>query len=193
MYLFLRTNEGLGKDKETWIVPQALNRVMVEPVPIDYSSNRNECLGSPPKQVCHIVRNFKPNSWALTKDIQLYLDKVARAIVRMIERRLRKLRLKRKQKASVNLYIEFRGHIDKETDIKTKALDDRRLKAVHEDLDWRILSKLKAQGLKDRFDFSYFMNFSYLPEGSAHPISSTILGENRRVEVCILRLRVTKV
>ena len=93
----------------------------------------------------------------------------------------------------MNLYMEFRGHMDKNTDVNPKDLDDRRLKAVHEDLDGRIPSKSKAQGLKDRFNFSYFINFSYLPEGSVHPISSTISSKNRRVEICILGLRVTKV
>jgi hypothetical protein len=193
MYLYLRTEDGLGKEKEVWIAPQALNRVVVEPVPIDYFGNRNEGLGKPPKQICYTVDNFKPNSWVLTKDIQLHLDKIATAIVHTIKRKLRQLRLKRKQKASVNLYIEFRGHIDKNTDIHPKGLDDRRLKAVHEDLDWRIPSKSKAQGLKDRFNFSYFMNSTYLPEGSARPIRSTISGKNRRVEICILGLRVTNV
>ena len=128
---------------------------MVEPVAIDYLGHRHEGLGNPPKQICYIVENFKPNSWALTKDIQLHLDKIATAIVHTIKRKFRKLRLKRKQKASVNLYIEFRGHMDKNTDENPKDLDDRRLKAVHEDLDGRIPSKSKAQGLKDRFNFSY--------------------------------------
>ena len=191
--MYLRTKEGLGQDKETWSAPQPLNRVRVEPVPIGYLGNFNEHLGNP-KQTCYIVAHFKPNSWERTKDIQLlYLAKIAKAIVRTIEHKLRKLGLKRKQEASVHLVIEFRGHMDKKTDTGPKDLDDRRLKAVHKDLDWRIPSELKMQGLKDRFKFSYFMDSSYSPEGSAHPVSSTIPGRNRRVEVCILNLRVTKV
>jgi hypothetical protein len=191
--MYLRTKEGLGEDQESWIAPQALNRVMAEPVPIGYLGNFNEYFGRPPKQVCYTVENFKPNSWLRTKDIQLYLDKIAKNIVRSIERKLRKLRLKRGQEAVANLYMEFRGHMDKKTDTGPKNLDERRLKEVHEDLDSRIKADLKTQNIHDRFNFSYFMNFSYSHEKSAHPVSSTIPGKNRRVEVCILGLRVTKV
>jgi hypothetical protein len=135
------------------------------------------------------VENFKPNSWLLTKEIQLlYIDKIAKSIVRTIERKLRKLRLKRGQEASARLFIEFRGHMDKKTDTKPKNLDERRLRAVHEDLGWRISSELKMQNLH----VSPIINSSYSPEGSAHPVSSTIPRKNRRVEVCILGLTVKK-
>ncbi len=203
--MYVRTKGGLGQDNETWSALQPLNRVMVPPVPISYLGNFHEHLGNSPKQTCYTVDNFKPNSWQLTKDIQLsYLDKIAKAIVRTIELKFRKLRLKRKQEASVHLFIEFRGHMDKKTDNRMKpdsetsgrpghhGLDYLRLQAVHQDLSWRIESELKTQNLHDRFNFYYFMNYSYSTEGSAHSVSSTNPGENRRVEVCILGLRVKK-
>ena len=77
---------------------------MVEPVAIEYLGHRHEGLGKPPKQICYIVENFKPNSWALTKDIQLYLDKIATAIVHTIKRRLRKLHLKKAEGECESLY-----------------------------------------------------------------------------------------
>ena len=98
--MYVRTNEGLGGNHETWSAPEVLNRLMVRPVPIGYLGNFHEYLGNPPKQDCCTVctvENFKPNSWALTKDIQLlYLDKFAKSIVRTIRHKLRKLHPKKK-------------------------------------------------------------------------------------------------
>ncbi len=188
--MYLRTEERFAQNHESWSAPQALNRVMVRPGPIGSLGNFHEHLGDPPKQDCCTVctvENFEPNSWALTKDIQLlYLDKFAKTIGRTINRKLRKLRLKRREKAIVKLYVEFRGHMDKKTDTGPKDLDERRLKAVHEDLAWRIEADLKTQKLHDRLKFSYSMQSSYSPEGSGHPVSSKNPGKNRRVEVCIL-------
>ena len=188
--MYLRTKEGLGPDQETWSAPQPLNRVMVRPVPIGYLGNFHGYLGSP-KQTCYIVANFGPNSWGLPVDLQKDIQKIANDIVGKIEHKLRKLRLKRGQAGSVHLYLDFRAHMDKDTDTNLVRFYEKRGVRVRDDLHSRIQEKLKD--LHDRFNFSYFMDHNYEPQGSTHPVSSTLPSDNRRVEVCILNLRVTKV
>ena len=199
MYLYLRTKEGLGQDKETWIAPQAPNRVMVEPVPIGYLGNFYEHLGSPAEQTCYTVANFGPNSWGLPVDLQKKIQKIADDIVGKVKRKLHRLRIKRRKKAIVRLLLDIRAHLDVKTDTarsmwfegrKGGPLYWRRGTVVWEDLKARLDEGLKK--LKDRYMFSSFIDYNSEPQGTAHPVSSTNPDENRRVEVCIRSLVVKK-
>ena len=189
--MYIWTKQGLAQEQESWSAPQSLPRV-VRSIPFGYLGVLSEQMGNA-KQTCYIVDKFKPNSWLLTKEIQLgHLEKIAKFVAKKIAIKLRKLRLKKREKGSVHLFIEFRGYMDKKTDTGLKNLDERRLKAVHEDLDNRIKNHLEMADVHHRFNFDYFMNSSYAPEGSDHPVDPDKPEKNRRVEVCILEFRVRK-
>lgn len=196
--MYIRTTEGLGQDQETWSASQPLNRDMVRPSPIGYLGNFYEYLGSP-KQTCYTVANFGPNSWGLPVDLQKDIQKIANDLVGGVKRKLRRLRLKKGKEATVRLVLDIRAHFDVKTDTarsmwlegrKGGPLYWRRGTVVWEDLKARLDEGLKK--LKGRYTFSSFITYNFEPQGSAHPVSSEDPGKNRRVDVCILSLRVKK-
>ena len=199
MYLYLRTKEGLGQDKEAWSAPQALHRVMVEPVSIGYLGNFHEHLANPAEQTCYTVANFAPNSWGLLVDMLKNIQEIADDIVGKVKHKLKRLGIKKRgKKADVYLNIDFQAHLDKKTDTAKlmwswgknhrPPLYQHRGVVLRDDLVSRIQKGL--ENLRDRFNFSYEINYDYSPQGAAHPVSSTNPGENRRVEVCVRNLAV---
>lgn len=187
--MYLRTGEGFAQNQESWFAPQALNRVMVRSGPIGSLGNFHQYLGDPSKQTCYAVENFKLCSWKLTRIIQSYLDKIAKTIVRTIERKLRKLRLKRGQWATVGLHIMYRGYTDGLTETGSKLLDSHRAVTVRKDLEKRIKEKLETQNLHELFNFIDIIFHGESAEGSSYHSNP---GKNRRVEVCIGRFNVNK-
>ena len=202
MYLYLRTKEGLGEDQQSWVTPQALNRVMVKPVSMGYLGNFHEHLESPAEQTCpyhYSVANFSPNSWSLPVAIQKNIQKIADDIVGKVKHKLQRLRIKKRgKKADVYLNLDIRAHLDKKTDTAKPMwswgkdhrppMYQRRGAEVFSDLYERIQRGLK--NLRDQFNFSSSIDYKYSPQGAARPVSSTNPGENRRVEVCVRNLAV---
>lgn len=201
--MYLRTGEEFAQ-KETWSAPQALNRVMVEPVSIGYLGNFHEHLASPAEQTCgyhYSVANFRANSFGLPLDMLKNIQKVANDIVGKVKHKLKLLGIKKEgKKADVYLNIDFQAHLDKKTDTAKlmwswgknhrPPLYQRRGIVVRDDLVSRIEQGL--ENLRDRFNFSYEINYTYSPQGGGHPVSSKNPGENRRVEVCVRNLAVKK-
>jgi hypothetical protein len=145
------------------------------------------------------VANFGPNSWGLSVDLQRDIQTIANNLVGKVKRKLRRLRLKMGKGATVRLVLDIRAHFDVKTDTarsmwfegrKGGPLYWRRGTVVWEDLKARLNEGLKK--LKDRYTFSSFIDYNSEPQGSAHPVSSEDHGKNRRVDVCILSLRVKK-
>jgi hypothetical protein len=194
--MYLRTKEGLGQYKETWVTPQALNRVMVEPVSIGYLGNFDEHLGQTESKPCwdcyktapcwtrYIVRNFKPASAELTDVIKKDIEDKARAIVRILHRILKSKSAEfKKRKTSLAVMLQFEGHLSKAIDPQNKSLDLDRAKAVSEYLSTKLSNEWGRQGVgKLQNGFGYNQELS--AAGSKRPISS-IARKNRRVEICV--------